>query len=383
MLLILVLLIVYFFNVNDLHFFTDGGYIMPKKYIMIDGLVPGMIVADDVININGQLIIKKGSILTDDVISKLESARIFDIPIDDINDEYEQDSTSYYENLKDSGEFLSFKTDYLSVMNNTKETFNHVKALNGPLDVDETISGIIDLLKKGESNLHIFDMLHVMRDLNDIIYVHSVNVALISNILGQWLELPADDIKVLTAAALLHDIGKTQIPKEILTKPEKLSADEIQLLHTHTTLGYDILKDKQLDQRIKDVALMHHERCDGTGYPSHLSYQDISPFAKIVAIADVYDAMTASRSYREPMCAFKVIETFENQGLSQYDPGYILTFMENIVSIYVNTDVLLSDGREAEIVFINRQRLSRPMVRCGKDFIDLTKTPNLKIDSLI
>lgn len=356
---------------------------MPKKYIMIDGLVPGMIVADDVININGQLIIKKGSILTDDVISKLESARIFDIPIDDINDEYEQDSTSYYENLKDSGEFLSFKTDYLSVMNNTKETFNHVKALNGPLDVDETISGIIDLLKKGESNLHIFDMLHVMRELNDIIYVHSVNVALISNILGQWLELPADDIKVLTAAALLHDIGKTQIPKEILTKPEKLSADEIQLLHTHTTLGYDILKDKQLDQRIKDVALMHHERCDGTGYPSHLSYQDISPFAKIVAIADVYDAMTASRSYREPMCAFKVIETFENQGLSQYDPGYILTFMENIVSSYVNTDVLLSDGREAEIVFINRQRLSRPMVRCGKDFIDLTKTPNLKIDSLI
>ena len=79
---------------------------MPKKYIMIDGLVPGMIVADDVININGQLIIKKGSILTDDVISKLESARIFDIPIDDINDEYEQDSTSYYENLKDSGVFL-------------------------------------------------------------------------------------------------------------------------------------------------------------------------------------------------------------------------------------------------------------------------------------
>lgn len=356
---------------------------MPKKYIMIDGLVPGMVVADDVINITGQLIIKKGSILTDEVISKLESARIFDVPIDDVNDEYEQNSQSYYEDLKDSGEFLSFKTDYLTVMNDTKSTFEHVKALNEPLNIDDTIKGVVELLKKGDGNLHIFDMLHVMRDLNDIIYVHSVNVALISNILGQWLELPADDIKILTAAALLHDIGKTQIPYEILSKTDKLTPEEVEFLQQHTILGYNILKDKDIDQRIKDVALMHHERCDGTGYPSHLSYQDISPFAKIVAIADVYDAMTATRSYREPMCPFKVIETFENQGLSQYDPGYILTFMENIVSSYVNTNVLLSDGREAEVVFINRQRLSKPMVKCGKEFIDLTKMPNLKIESLI
>lgn len=356
---------------------------MPKKYIMIDGLVPGMIVADDVLNTVGQLVIKKGTTLNEDIISRLESARVFDVPIDDVNDEYSLPEDNYFQNFKDSGEFLDFKTEYLSVMNTTKETFDNILSQSNTIDIDSTISGVTDLIKREESSLRILDMLHNMRELNDFIYIHSVNVALISNILGQWLELPKEDLKVLTAAALLHDIGKTKLPSELLNKTGILTANEKTALRQHTFLGYNILKDKDIDQRIKDVALMHHERCDGTGYPGHLSYQDITPFAKIIAIADVYDAMTASRSYREAVCPFEVIENFELQGLNQYDPGYILTFMENIVSSYLNTNVLLSDGRVAEVVFINRQRLSKPMVKCGNEFLDLTKIPNLKIVSIV
>jgi HD-GYP domain-containing protein (c-di-GMP phosphodiesterase class II) len=128
---------------------------------------------------------------------------------------------------------------------------------------------------------------------------------------------------------------------------------------------------------------MHHERCDGSGYPLGLGEDRINKYAKIVAIADVYDAMTAARIYRGPLCPFKVISIFETEGLQKYDGKYILTFLEHIATTYMNNRVRLSNGKEGEVVFMNRNSLSKPMIKCGKTFIDLSKEPDIYIETFV
>ena len=128
---------------------------------------------------------------------------------------------------------------------------------------------------------------------------------------------------------------------------------------------------------------MHHERCDGSGYPNNLSANEIDDYAIIIAIADVYDAMTAARTYRAPLCPFQVIAEFENDGLQKYKPKYILTFLEHIATTYQNNRVILSNGETAKIVFLNHQVYSKPLVQLDDgSCIDLNQS-NLFIKAII
>ena len=128
---------------------------------------------------------------------------------------------------------------------------------------------------------------------------------------------------------------------------------------------------------------MHHERCDGHGYPNGMKFHDIDDCSQIIAIADVYDAMTAARSYRAPLCPFQVIADFELEGLQKYNPKFILTFLERIAYTYQNNRVMLTDGRKANIIMLNKQFLSRPIVGVATGTIDLSKTPDLRIQALL
>ena len=222
-----------------------------------------------------------------------------------------------------------------------------------------------------------------MREFDDSTFAHCLNVALIARVLGQWLKMSSEDIDVLTLSGLLHDIGKLATPEPILTKPDKLTDDEYTIMKDHARCGYQYLKNQALDPRIKEACLFHHERCDGTGYPMGLSADKIPDFAKIISICDVYDAMTANRVYRKALCPFTVIKFLEEESFTKYDPRFSLVFLENVVSSYINTTVRLNNGMIGEVVLINRHSLSKPMLRCGNDYIDLSKTPDLKIEAII
>jgi HD-GYP domain-containing protein (c-di-GMP phosphodiesterase class II) len=172
------------------------------------------------------------------------------------------------------------------------------------------------------------------------------------------------------------------IPSKIITKPSKLTDEEFLTVKTHTLRGYNLLKSQQIDSRIKHAALMHHERCDGSGYPYGFYSEQIDSFAKLVSIADVYDAMTCSRVYRGPLCPFDVVTIFENEGYSKYDPQFIMTFLEGITQTYIHSTVILNNGISGEIIFINKMELSRPVIKAGEQFIDLTEERELQITSL-
>lgn len=358
-------------------------------------LEEGMVTATPVKTKHGQLIVNEGVTLTSQLIGRISFYGIDCVRIDG-TPEPDSDSfipkgnvqePTYSQRIKNSPEFQSFQLDYSHSTSKLKTSLAPVLSKSGMINKDALFQTALPLLAKPSNSIEMFDMLHNMRAVDDSVYAHSLNVALISGMLGKWLRLPEEELNRLILAGLLHDIGKEKIPPQILNKPGKYTDDEFNIVRKHPALGYHILNaipDSLLDQHVKNAALMHHERCDGSGYPHQLKGDEIDDFAQIIAIADVYDAMTAARSYRAPLCPFQVIAEFEKDGLQKYKPKYILTFLEHIADTYQSNRVLLSDGRGANIVMLNKQYLSRPIVQLDDNTcIDLSRTQDLSIQSVL
>lgn len=368
-----------------------------KEYQTKD-LLPGMVTAIPVRTKRGQLIINPNVELTRTLISRLEFYGIASVQITEnkqvatpmetpkdpayfpakspVSAPSPVSDTSYSQKLKSSPEFQRFQVDFTLRSQDLKNCFDAYLSDGGTVNKEELLSKTISLVSPKQTTLDVFDMLHNMRQVNDSTYAHSLNVAIISRIIGKWLHFSNEELDTLTLAGLLHDIGKTKIPDEVLNKDGKLTDEEFQMIRNHPKYGYDILKSQPLNSHIKKAALMHHERCDGSGYPMGLTMEEIDDYALIIAIADVYDAMTAARSYRAPLCPFEVIAEFEKDGLQKYKPKYILTFLENIANAYQNNRVMLSDGTSARIVLLNHRRLSKPLVQLDDGAcIDLEKSP--------
>lgn len=275
-----------------------------------------------------------------------------------------QESKTHSQKVAASDEFHTFQIEYVQIVGLMKQTFTAAVQENHPIDTQLLLSQVADLFQSRKTIVEMFDMLYNMRTVTDSVYAHCLNVALISRMIGRWLHFERHELDVLTIAGLLHDIGKLLIPDEVLNKPGALTDEEFALIKKHPKLGYDILKRQtELDSRIAKAALMHHERCDGSGYPTGLTEDFIDNFAMIVGIADVYDAMTAARSYRAPLCPFQVISNFEKDGFQKYHTKYILVFLKQIASAYQSNRAILSDGRGCTIVMLNQNSLSRPIVQ--------------------
>ena len=348
------------------------------KKIDISELVPGMVVAENIVNFRNELLYPAGYRLTDKAITKLTFYSVPFVCVEDENDHFSyQEMKTYSERIRSTPEFQKFAEEFEKDVYKFKDVLNSVVEKNAPLDITELLQDTLALLHNSSQNVHIFEMISNMRQYDDSTYAHSINVALIANVLATWLNMSEQDILLVTQCGLLHDIGKLRVPDTIIKKPGKLTDAEFNIIKTHPISGYDILINHQLNPHITNSAMMHHERCDGSGYPFGLSAEKIDNFAKIIAIADVYDAMTSARVYRGAMCPFKVIEIFEHEGLQKYDTKYILTFIENVLNTYIQSRVRLSDGRTGEVIMINKQRLSRPLIRTGSLYIDLSKEPDV------
>ena len=362
------------------------------RTVKTQDLTPGLITAEPVLSKHGQLIVAADTELTNQMIAHLSyynipSASILDgtIPPAAIASmqKTEQVTLSYSQKIRSSRSFQRFKSDYVKKIRFLKSSLNDLIDRTDPIDQAELLSESVGLFGKQSTTISIFDNLHNMRQIDDSTYAHCLNVSIISRMFGMWLKYSDEDLDVLTLAGLLHDIGKCKIPNAIISKKGKLTDAEYEVIKAHAQLGYDILKDQPLDERIKNAALMHHERYDGSGYPNHLAGNAIDDMAAIVAIADVYDAMTSDRCYRRALCPFEVIASFELEGLNRYNPQFILCFLEHIANTYVNNNVLLSNGQTGKIILIT-QRLTRPVIQLeDQTFLDLNDRPDLYIQAII
>ncbi|MBQ6788169.1 MAG: HD-GYP domain-containing protein [Lachnospiraceae bacterium] len=356
------------------------------KQIPVSELVPGMVTAEDVLTYDLTLIIPKGIVLTENIISRLEGYSIYYIYInDEIVDELSKPITDLQqlqeapsiptskERIRSSSQFQHFSQDFARCAEHFRD--NLMKSLyhNQPLFANELVEETMQMMKQENSDISVFDMLLNMKNRDDSVYAHCIDVALISNILSKWLHFSEEDQRMATACGLFHDVGKFLLPSGVLRKPGKLTPDEFSIIKTHTIEGFHLLnRFENIPLPIKNAALMHHEKCDGSGYPYGLSGDEIDKFAKIVTIADIFDAMTSERIYRKAMCPFSVIKSFEDEGIQKYEMKYILTFLENVANSYLNHRVTLTNGMEGDVIFINRDSFSRPVIRTTTDeIIDL------------
>ncbi len=352
----------------------------------------GMMVAEDVYSKAGQLIIRKDSLLTRQMIAHLKYYFISEIEIhegelpEEIKhalDVHNKVETTQLERIFKSEEYKLFKKDYSANVNMLQNSVNDIILRNTPINAPELIEQTVKIFDNGDSYFSLFGMLHSMKQIDDSTFAHSVNVAMISRLIGSWSDFDEETLDLLTLAGLLHDIGKCQIPDEILMKPQKLSKPEYEFVKMHAQFGYDCIKNQDLDRRIKRAVLHHHERCDGSGYPFGYTINQLEDFECIIAIADVYDAMTADRCYRSGLCPFEVISFFEQEGLQKYHPKYITTFLQKIANSYLNSDVLLSNNEKARVVYINT-RLTRPIVQLqDRTFLNLLDFPDIYIHSIV
>lgn len=362
--------------------------------VQTKNLTVGMMVADDVFSKAGQLIVRKDSILTRQMISHL---KYYFIPeIDILEEELAMEirealesrngaQITQLERILSSEEYKVFKKDYTANVDMLQHSVNDIILRNTPVNAPVLLEETVKVFEKGQQGyFSFFGMLHSMKQIDDSTFAHSVNVAMIARLIGIWNGYTGEELDKLTLAGLLHDVGKCQIPDDILMKPHKLNKQEFEFVKMHTQFGYEILKNQDLDLRIKQSALLHHERCDGTGYPFGHGLSKLGDFECIISIADVYDAMTADRCYRSGLCPFEVIAHFEENGLQKYHPKYITTFLRKIADSYVNCEVLLNNNEIAKVVFIN-ERLTRPIVQVKKDgqFINLLFNPDIYIQAII
>jgi HD-GYP domain-containing protein (c-di-GMP phosphodiesterase class II) len=209
---------------------------------------------------------------------------------------------------------------------------------------------ICDILRVDES---ILVGLANIKSVDEYTYTHSVNVCILSMLVGDRLNLHKAEVARLGVAALLHDVGKTYIPRTILNKPEKLSPDEWELMKLHTMFGVKELSRVKSLREIADslfVSLEHHIQYNMNGYPQRPGGWNLPLFSRIVTIADYYDAMTSIRIYhREPLTPDKAIRfVFEKSG-SVFDPLLAKVFI-NAMGIFPNGTVVELDGGEQAVV---------------------------------
>ncbi|MEX3623779.1 HD-GYP domain-containing protein [Viridibacillus arvi] len=219
------------------------------------------------------------------------------------------------------------------------------------------------LLIELENNKQYRDLLIRILQYDPDLFIHSLNVTVYSIAIAQNLQLLDSALFSITLGGLLHDIGKTFIPHNILNKPDKLTADEFVVMKKHSEYGYRYLQNESnIPLHILLCTLQHHERLDGSGYPKGLTIERIHPFAKIIAVADVFDALTSERSYKKAMTPENAMEIIMKDYGTALDKGIIDAFNSAIIFHPVGNTVKLSTGDCGVVIGNNDGQPFRPLI---------------------
>ena len=203
-----------------------------------------------------------------------------------------------------------------------------------------------------------------LKSADDYTYMHSVAVCALMVSLARQLELGENDVREAGMAGLLHDLGKALMPMDVLNKPGKLTDDEFRIIKSHPVEGHRILLEgKTASDIVLDVCLHHHEKVDGTGYPDRLSGDQISLFARMGAVCDVYDAITSNRPYKAGWCPAESILKMTEWSKGHFDERVFHAFIKSIGIYPIGTLVKLSSGRLAVVLEQSEKSLLTPHVK--------------------
>ena len=231
---------------------------------------------------------------------------------------------------------------------------------------------------------HVLKFVPRMLNEQDYNYHNAVLSALTSYKIAQWCNYPQKDWMQAAFAGLLHDIGNAKVDPALLHKAELLSTSEKEEVRRHTTYGYQLLRNvTAINEGVRLAALQHHEKIDGSGYPLRLEGSKIHFYAKIVAVADIYHAMTRERAYKKAESPYLVLEQILKESFGKLDPMIVQTFIQKTTELYTGTQIKLSNGRNGEIIFTDRSNPTRPMVQIEGKIVNLAMERDLYIQEII
>lgn len=265
----------------------------------------------------------------------------------------------------------------------TKRIVNKIAGGN-PLSLDKTIE-LSDKLyynKKGYDK--IVNALYQENEYDEYTCSHSLDVAFYSTLIGGWMGLDEKSIQEVLVAGLLHDIGKVKVPLKILNKEKKLTKAEFNEIKKHSNYGFDIINHMNcFSKETLQAVLHHHEHMDGSGYPEGLVGNQINTLSKIIAVADVYDALTSDRVYRERITPFKAFDILKNMESKNLDQEIVTIFIENISRCFNGSKVLLNTGEIGKVVESTVHNLTEPVVLIDNNYFDLSMDKDRSIISML
>lgn len=317
------------------------------------------ILSKPLFNDNGQVLIQAGVPLTRRMIERLISLEIGYVYIED---EFTNDII--VENIISES---TRKKAVDTIKNEFAEISNHhiIGTSLNTLNLSKRFSVIIEkiLADIKESN----DVISILSDVycyDSYIFTHSLNVTIYTIGLAMELKFSEKQLFEVALGAILHDVGKMTIPKEILEKTGKLTKEEFDIIKNHSWAGFDVLRNTpNISLLTAHCAFQHHERIDGSGYPQGLSGDDIHPYAKILAVCDVFDAVTSNRVYRKAMLPHEGLEILFGGAGKIFDKEIVELFSRTIAIYPVGLTLYLSDGSVGVVVKQNKTFSMRPVVR--------------------
>ena len=333
-----------------------------KTAVNVDFLRPGMTVADDVYR-HETLLVSAGVTLTTNAILLLKKNDIRQITIaikkPDSLREVEQ---TYHLSLALIKKFL--------------QDFREFRSINL-----ETLDAITHQILQNQRRLQLFEFTHLLRSKDDYTYNHCLSVALLTLMLGEWVGFQPRENLIL--AGLLHDIGKLEIDASIISKPGPLTPLEWEIIKKHPEYSAQLIQNHPyLPNEVFLSALYHHERVDGSGYPFGLTLEEIPPVARLVAICDVFDAMTSRRPYKNSENVFRVLH-YLYSCKTVFDWRYLDSFVLNMLELLTGENVLLSTGQRGKLIFINRYAPFKPLIKMDSQFVDLVDYTDIQIESVV
>ncbi len=272
---------------------------------------------------------------------------------------------------------------YKSSIGSFQGLFSDLKMGNAAA-FEEVKDVVLPLVKSVVEDNNILGSLRMMETNDEYTYRHSINVSLISSMIGKWLGYSDTELFGLSQAALFHDIGKSKIPSGILNKPSKLTTEEFEIMKNHSKYSYEIVKSTgETNFDILFGVLEHHEKVNGRGYPNGSGGDKIHEFARIIAVADVYDALTSNRIYKSKISPYKVAEMLMEESGAHLDPSIVQLFLRNIARFYVGNVVRLNSGDIGEVIMVNKYNFTRPLIKVHNDFHDLSTNYELEIVEVV
>lgn len=314
-------------------------------------LQPDMVLGEDILDQN-RVIYPAGTTVTPQIMEKLKRYDLVCVTIM----EDEDFATTHYEKIRFDSNFKAFERAY-------------------PIFLGEYKLAMKQLLVMGRKPADIV-LLTIYRELY---YYISSGSALLAGAFADWLSMSEDEKNTLILCGFYYDIGKLQLPYELLWKPGKLTDAEFKIIKTHPVVGYTTVRNQDLNEHVKNAVIMHHERLDGSGYPYHMTGQKIDVYARYMAVIDAYIAMASPRTYRNALTPLQILGNFE-KSLDKYDVELLMPIMKRIADAQIGTNVQLNDGSIWEVLIIHPNKFSRPILKNEKnEFVDLLQRTDLEI----